>query len=143
MPESLPRLLFVCVENSCRSQMAEGFARKRGAGRIEVSSAGSRPSGQVDPRALRFMRERGVDLTAQRSKGLDQLPAGPWDLIVTMGCGDACPNLPARHRRDWDLPDPKDLDDDGFRAVRDRIERLVGGLVREAAPAPATDGTAS
>jgi protein-tyrosine-phosphatase len=139
MPEPLPRLLFVCVENSCRSQMAEGFAHASGQGRIAASSAGSQPSGQVNARAIQFMRERGIDLSAQRSKGLDDLPAGHWDYVVTMGCGDACPHLPARQRRDWDLPDPKHLGDDAFRAVRDRIERLVLGLIAEAAPAGATE----
>jgi arsenate reductase len=130
MSESLPRLLFVCVENSCRSQMAEGFARALGAGRVAAFSAGSRPSGRVDPRAVRFMAEKGIDLTAQRSKGLDDLPLGiEWDHVVTMGCGDACPRLPARRRLDWDLPDPKSLDDDGFRQVGDRIERLIRDLV--------------
>ena len=143
MPEPLPHLLFVCVENSCRSQMAEGFAHALGQGRIAAFSAGSRPSGQVDPRAIQLMRERDIDLSIQRSKGLDELPAGRWDYVVTMGCGDACPNLPARHRRDWDLPDPKHLDDDGIRAVRDRIGLLVLDLIREAAPACATDGTTS
>ncbi len=128
-----PTLLFVCVENSCRSQMAEGFARALGGGRVVAHSAGSRPSGQVNPRAVTFMRERGVDLTTQRSKGLDDLPATDWDFVVTMGCGDACPMITARHRRDWDLPDPKSLDDDGFRAVRDRIERQVRELIAEAA----------
>jgi protein-tyrosine-phosphatase len=78
------------------------------------------------------MREKGIDLTAQASKGLDDLPAVRWDYIVTMGCGDACPHLSARHRLDWDLPDPKHLDDDGFRAVRDRIEALVKDLIAEA-----------
>ena len=139
MPEPLPRLLFVCVENSCRSQMAEGFARALGQGRVTASSAGSKPSGQVNPRAIQFMREQGIDLAAQRSKGLDELPAGPWDTVVTMGCRDACPHLPARHRLDWDLPDPKHLDDDAFRAVRDRIRLLVHGLIAEAAPASATN----
>ncbi len=134
MPEPVPRLLFVCVENSCRSQMAEGFARALGQGRVTAFSAGSRPSGQVDTRTIRFMREQGIDLSAQRSKGLDALPAGHWDHVVTMGCGDACPHLPARQRRDWDLPDPKRLDDEGFRAVRDRIRLLVHGLIDEAAP---------
>jgi len=132
MPEPLPRLLFVCVENSCRSQMAEGFARALGAGRAAAFSAGSRPSGQLDPRAVRFMAEKGVDLAPQRSKGLDELPAGvTWDCLVTMGCGDACPWLPARRRLDWALPDPKTLGDDGFRQVRDRIEQLVHELVDE------------
>lgn len=132
MPEPLPNLLFVCVENSCRSQMAEGFARSLGNGRIAAYSAGSRPSGRVNPRAVEFMREKGIELAGQRSKGLDDLPRTHWDYLVTMGCGDACPSLPARHRLDWNLPDPKHLEDEGFRAVRDRIERLVRGLIAEA-----------
>jgi protein-tyrosine-phosphatase len=127
-----PHLLFVCVENSCRSQMAEGFARSLGHANVTAFSAGSRPSGQVNPRAMQFMRERGIDLTAQRSKGLDDLPAARWDYVVTMGCGDACPHLPARTRLDWNLPDPKHMDDDGFRAVRDRIEALVHELIETA-----------
>jgi arsenate reductase len=132
MPDSLRRLLFVCVENSCRSQMAEGFARGLSGDHVSAFSAGSRPSRQVDPRAVRFMAEKGIDLTPQQSKGLNDLPSGiTWDYVVTMGCGDACPWLPARHRLDWDLPDPKALDDDGFRQVRDRIEQLVHGLMDE------------
>jgi arsenate reductase (thioredoxin) len=136
MPESSPKLLFVCVENSNRSQMAEGFARTLGGGRVAAFSAGSRPSGVVNPRAIQFMRERGIDLTVQRSKGLDDLPTVGWDYIVTMGCGDACPSLPAKHRRDWELTDPKHLDDAGFRGVRDRIEAQVRALIEEATGAP-------
>jgi protein-tyrosine-phosphatase len=120
------RVLFVCVENSCRSQMAEGFARA--AGMTEAWSAGSRPSGQVNPRAAAFMKEKGVDLAAHRSKGLDALPPGEWDLVVTMGCGDACPSVRAKAREDWALPDPKSLDDAAFRAVRDEIEARVKAL---------------
>jgi arsenate reductase (thioredoxin) len=112
--------------------MAEGFAHSLGGDMVDAHSAGSRPSGTVNPRAIRFMRERGIDITGQRSKGINDLPALGWDYLVTMGCGDACPHLPARHRLDWDLPDPKNLDDDGFRAVRDRIERLVLDLIRTA-----------
>jgi arsenate reductase (thioredoxin) len=118
-------ILFVCIENSCRSQMAEGFARALGSESVAPFSAGSRPSGQVDPRAIAFMHESGVDISTQQSKGLDDLPALQWDYIVTMGCGDACPTLPARRRLDWDLQDPKHLDDEGFRAVRDQIARQV------------------
>jgi len=126
----LRRVLFVCVENSCRSQMAEGFARALGAEGVEASSAGSRPSGRVDARAIRFMAERGIDISKQTSKGIDDLPAGVvWDDVVTMGCGDACPNLPARRRHDWDLPDPKPLGDQPFRDVRDQIEDRVRKLV--------------
>ena len=131
MPAML-RLLFVCVENSCRSQMAEGFARAIGRDRVEAYSAGSRPSGKVDERAIAFMSEVGIGLIGQRSKGLNDLPPGAWDYIVTMGCGDACPNLPAHHRIDWDLPDPKALDDAGFRAVRDQIARRVAALLADA-----------
>lgn len=132
MPESLPRLLFVCIENSNRSQMAEGFARRMGRGRVLAFSAGSKPSGRINPRAVQFMKEKGIDLALQASKGLDDLPAVRWNWIVTMGCGDACPTLPADRRLDWALTDPKHLDDDGFRAVRDQIEALVGSLVAEA-----------
>lgn len=138
MAEPLPRILFVCVENSNRSQMAEGFARALGAGRVSAASAGSRPSGQVNPRAVRFMREKGIDLASHRSRALGRVPPGGWDAVVTMGCGDACPWVAARLRLDWALPDPKELDDEGFRAVRDRIEALVRELIeRVAAPLPA------
>jgi arsenate reductase len=127
MSEAAPKLLFVCVENSCRSQMAEGFARALGA---DAHSAGSRPSGKVNPRAVAFMKEKGIDLGTHASKGLTDLPAGGFDAVVTMGCGDACPHVPAKLRLDWALPDPKDLPDDGFREVRDRIESLVADLVK-------------
>jgi len=126
------RVLFVCIENSCRSQMAEGFARSLGVAGLEARSAGSRPSGVVNARAIRFMAEKGIDISANASKGLDALPNDlPWDDVVTMGCGDECPFLPAKRRRDWDLPDPKHLDDEAFRAVRDRIEALVRDLSAE------------
>jgi arsenate reductase (thioredoxin) len=125
----MTRLLFVCIENSCRSQMAEGFARSLGRGDVDAYSAGSQPSGVVNARAIALMRERGIDIETQRSKGLDDLPPVAWDAVVTMGCGDACPVLPARRRVDWDLPDPKYLDDDGFRAVRDDIGRRVRRLL--------------
>lgn len=130
----MKRALFVCVENSCRSQMAEGFARALGGGELEAYSAGSRPSGKINETAVALMKEKGIDLTIQRSKGLTDLPAGEWDYIVTMGCGDACPSLPARVRLDWDLPDPKHLPLGGFRKVRDDIEARVRALVAEDAP---------
>ena len=132
MPEKTPNLLFVCIENSNRSQMAEGFARTLGRGRVAAFSAGSRPSGRINPRAIQFMKEKGIDLTVQLSKGLDDLPDVKWDYIVTMGCGEACPTLPAVHRLDWELQDPKELPDDGFRAIRDKIEELVNGLLSDA-----------
>jgi protein-tyrosine-phosphatase len=131
--DSKPHLLFICVENSCRSQMAESFARTLGANRVVAASAGSRPSGQVNARAVQFMAEKGIDLAIHASKGLDDIPATTtWDYVVTMGCGDACPFVPARHRLDWDLQDPKHLDDAEFRNVRDRIEAEVTALLAQA-----------
>ena len=126
------RILFLCVENSCRSQMAEGFARALGRDHVDAASAGSCPSGQVDTRTIAFMREVGVNISRQRSKGLDSIPARVWDYIVTMGCGDACPTVPAHHRIDWDLPDPGLLDDEGFRHVRDAIAGRVAALLASA-----------
>jgi protein-tyrosine-phosphatase len=127
----MKRILFVCVENSNRSQMAEGFARVHGGARVEAYSAGSRPSGTINPRAVAMMAERGIDLRAQHSKSLQELGTTPFDVVVTMGCGDACPWIPATRREDWVLPDPKSLPDDGFRAVRDEIESRVQTLLRE------------
>jgi arsenate reductase len=119
------RLLFVCVENSNRSQMAEAFARLHGGDRTEAYSAGSRPCGRINPRAVQFMREVGCDLTAQESKSLDRFNGTEMDVVVTMGCGDACPLVRAGRRQEWNLPDPKDLPDEEFRRVRDLIERKV------------------
>ena len=124
-----PRVLFVCVENSNRSQMAEAFARVHGAGVVDAFSAGSRPSGEVNPRAVAAMRERGYDLTAHRSTGLDAIPAGSFAAVVTMGCGDACPWVPATIREDWTLPDPRLMEPAEFNAVRDEIEKRVLALL--------------
>jgi len=125
------RVLFVCVENSNRSQMAEAFARMQGGAAVEALSAGSAPSGRIDPKALRFMAELGYDLSAHASKSLDDV-GGEFDAVVTMGCGDDCPWVPAKHREDWALPDPRDMDDAGYRAVRDeiaaRVRRLLAAL---------------
>ncbi|MEE8424439.1 MAG: arsenate reductase ArsC [Elusimicrobiota bacterium] len=129
-----PRVLFVCIENSCRSQMAEGFARNIGGDSVDAHSAGSRPSGKVNPKAVEAMREAGIDLGSHRSKGLDELPPGEWEAIVTMGCGDACPQLKAAHRLDWALPDPKTLPPEEFRKVRDEIGRKVQVLLIELVP---------
>lgn len=129
MSEPKKRVLFVCIENSNRSQMAEAFARIHGGDRIEALSAGSRPSGKVNPRALRFMAETGYDLTTHASKSLESFNGTEVEVAVTMGCGDYCPLVRARRREDWDIPDPKEMSDDGFREVRDLIERKVIELV--------------
>jgi protein-tyrosine-phosphatase len=98
------RVLFICMENGNRSQMAEAFARMYGAGRVEAYSAGSRPSGRVHPKAVAAMRELGYDLERHQSKGWWQLPAVEFDVAVTMGCGDECPALRAKRREDWNIP---------------------------------------
>jgi arsenate reductase (thioredoxin) len=123
------RVLFVCVENSNRSQMAEAFARSHGGGRVEAYSAGSRPSGRINPRAVQFMREIGYDLAAQQSKSLDRFNGTDVDVAVTMGCGDACPLVRAGRHEEWSIPDPKELPDEEFRKVRDLIERKVKELL--------------
>jgi arsenate reductase len=122
------RVLFVCIENANRSQMAEAFARIHGGGAVEACSAGSAPSGEINPRAVQFMAELGYDLAAHRSKSLAQIE-GAFDAVVTMGCGDSCPWVPARRREDWNLPDPKHLDDDRYRRVRDDISDRVAALL--------------
>lgn len=120
------KVLFVCVENSNRSQMAQAFARIHGGERIEAYSAGSKPSGLVNPRAIEAMRERGYDLSSHASKSLTDLSADQeWDFVATMGCGDECPFLRAQRREDWNLPDPKHLNPEEFRRVRDEIESGV------------------
>ena len=132
-----PRLLFVCVENSNRSQMAEALARMHAGEEFEVFSAGSRPSGAVNPKAIEALREKGYDLTRHRSKALSELPPGPFEAVVSMGCGDACPHVAARVREDWSIPDPRDLPPEEFRAVRDAIEDgVVALLARLRARAP-------
>jgi len=126
-----PKVLFVCVENSNRSQMAEAFARKHGAGRVDAHSAGSRPSGRVNPRAIQFMVERGYDLTTHTSKAVSLYNGNPVAVAVTMGCGDECPLVLADRRVDWQIPDPKELPDEEFRRIRDLIEQKVRELLAE------------
>ena len=119
------KVLFVCVENSNRSQMAEAFARIHGADQVEVYSAGSRPSGKINAKAIDAMREMGYDLSLQRSKSLSEIPDIEFDFVATMGCGDECPLVRAKRREDWEIPDPKHMDADEFRMVRDLIEVKV------------------
>jgi len=120
------RVLFVCVENSNRSQMAQAFARLAGA---EAYSAGSRPSGRVNPKAIAAMAELGYDLAAHTSKSLAELPPLEFDAAVTMGCGDACPHVRAQLREDWQIPDPRAMDAAEFNAVRDSIAEHVRALL--------------
>ena len=124
----MKRVLFVCVENSNRSQMAEAFAHLYGGDGVEALSAGSKPSGQINPKAVRFMAELGYDLLSHASKSLDEI-TGEFDAVITMGCGDNCPWVPAKRREDWALPDPKHMDDDSYRAMRDEIAQRVKTLL--------------
>lgn len=128
----MKRVLFVCVENSNRSQMAEAFAKILGKGVLHAESAGSRPSGQVNPRAVIAMSEVGYDLKTHISKSLTDVSQGPFDYVITMGCGDECPFIEASVREDWDLPDPKALPPNEFNRVRDEIELRVTRLVSQA-----------
>ena len=128
---ALKKLLFVCVENSNRSQMAEAFARIHGGEAIEAYSAGSRPSGKINPKAVESMNELGYDLSRHRSKSLAEIPDIEFDFVATMGCGDACPFVRARQREDWNIPDPKEMPPEEFRAVRDLIEEKIVSLLRD------------
>ncbi|HEX8328785.1 MAG TPA: arsenate reductase ArsC [Hymenobacter sp.] len=124
--------LFVCIENANRSQMAQAFASLHGGAQVAAYSAGSRPSGVINPKAVAAMAELGYDLGTHASKSLDEVRSQAFDYVVTMGCGDACPFIAARHRRDWQIPDPKHLEPAEFRQVRDLIEQQVLALLAEA-----------
>ena len=116
------KVLFVCVQNAGRSQIAEAFYRGEG------RSAGSNPAGSVHPEVVEVMRERGVDLAGRTPRGLERADVEWADVVVTMGCGDACPYIPGKRYVDWDLPDPAGKPLDEVRAVRDEIERRVAEL---------------
>jgi arsenate reductase len=124
------KLLFVCIENSNRSQMSQAFATMLGGDKVEAYSSGSRPSGKINPKAIAAMKELGYDLTAHHSKSLEEVKAfAPFDAVVTMGCGDACPWMPAKQFIDWQIPDPRDMNEDEFRKVRDFIKEKVKELL--------------
>jgi arsenate reductase (thioredoxin) len=126
------RVLFVCVENSNRSQIAEAFAHIHGGASVDAQSAGSAPSGVINPKAIRFMGELNYDLSTHASKSLDEIE-GEFDAVITMGCGDNCPWVPAKLREDWGLPDPKHMDDENYRKVRDDISTRVKSLLESLA----------
>jgi len=127
----MKNVLFVCIENSCRSQMAEAFANMYGQEIIKAYSSGSRPSGRVNPKAISSMQDIGYDLSVHGSKGLHDIPDIEYDLVVTMGCGDECPIIHAADRQDWDIPDPKNMNEKDFAAVRDLIRDKVMALIEK------------
>ncbi len=126
----MEKVIFVCVENSCRSQMAEAFAKIHGAESLEVYSSGSKPSGKVNPRAIEFMSEVGYDLSVHDSKPLSEFDGMHFDYAITMGCGDECPMIVADKREDWGIPDPKNEAPERFREIRSIIEDKVKVLVQ-------------
>ncbi len=123
------RILFVCTENSCRSQMAEACTRMHNKESVEVFSAGSQASGTINPKAIQLMETKGYDLTKHRSKSLNEIPPVSFDYVISMGCGDACPHVPGKHREDWQLPDPRDMDLEEFSQIYDQIEVKVKQLL--------------
>jgi protein-tyrosine-phosphatase len=126
------KILFVCIENSNRSQMSQAFAKMLGGDELEAFSAGSKPSGIVNPKAIAAMKELGYDLSKHDSKSLDEVKTfAPFDAVVTMGCGDACPWMPAKKFIDWKIPDPKNMDPEQFNEVRDFIKGKVEELIKE------------
>ena len=130
----MPSILFVCVANSCRSQMAEAAAKRYAKGQWDIWSSGSHPSGRVHPAAVSAMQELGISLVGHYSKGLNEVPQQLWDYVVTMGCGDNCPTVRAKNRLDWQIPDPVSLPPEEARQVRDLIISQVRQLLDKASP---------
>lgn len=132
------KLLFVCVENSNRSQMSQAFAKIIGGDQVEAYSAGSAPSGKINPKAIAAMAELDYDLSTHASKSLEEVKVhAPFDVIVTMGCGDACPWMPAKQFVDWQIPDPRHMDEAQFRDVRDFVRTKVKALLQDVDVIPA------
>jgi len=129
-PFEVKKLLFVCVENSNRSQMSQAFAKILGGVQVAAYSAGSKPSGIVNPKAIAAMKELDYDLSVHDSKSLEEVKNfAPFDAVVTMGCGDACPWMPAKQFIDWQIPDPKHMEPKEFNEVRDFIKEKVKDLL--------------
>lgn len=124
-------MVFVCVENARRSQMAQGFAEAFGKGKLEVYSAGSRPSAAIDSLVIKVMKEKGIDLFGRKPKGLNDLPPVEMDYLVTMGCEETCPAIPAKRMIEWEIPDPKGKSLNEIRRIRDLLEAKVKTLLEE------------
>ncbi|MFE2157852.1 arsenate reductase ArsC [Streptomyces lydicus] len=130
-----PSVLFVCVHNAGRSQMAAAFLTHLGGDQVEVRSAGSAPADTVNPAVVEAMAEVGIDLSAQTPKILTTEAVRSSDVVITMGCGDACPIFPGKRYLDWKLDDPAGQGVDAVRPIRDEIERRIHGLLKEVRPA--------
>ena len=125
----MKRILFVCVENSCRSQIAEAWAKNLGKDIVESYSAGSKSSGKVNPMSVSVMNEVGIDISKNKSKGFDDLPVNSFDCAITMGCGDQCPFVSAKDHIEWKIDDPKGKGMESFRKARDEIKENVNKLL--------------
>jgi arsenate reductase len=137
MTTEKPSVLFVCVHNAGRSQMAAGYLRELGAGRIEVRSAGSEPKDEINPVAVDAMAEEGIDIAGNTPKILTVDAVKESDVVITMGCGDACPIFPGKRYEDWELDDPAGQGIEAVRPIRDEIKRRVEELVSELLPTAA------
>jgi len=133
-PNEVPEVLFVCVHNAGRSQMAAALLEHHAGGRVRVRSAGTAPSDEIAPNVVAAMAERGLDVAAARPRGLRDDDLRDADVVITMGCGDACPVVPATRYLDWDLANPAGRPLAEIRPIRDDIERRVVDLLRELAP---------
>ncbi|RKE64885.1 arsenate reductase ArsC [Microbacterium sp. AG238] len=131
MTDNKPSVLFVCVHNAGRSQMAAGFLRDIAGDRVEVRSAGSMPAGQINPVAVAAMAEVGIDITGEQPKVLTTEAVQASDVVITMGCGDACPFFPGKRYEDWKLDDPAGQGIDAVRPIRDDIRERIQQLVDE------------
>jgi arsenate reductase (thioredoxin) len=129
MQQSRKKILFVCVENSCRSQIAEGLAKTIGKGVIEAYSAGSSPSGKVNEDAIKVMEEEGIDIANNKSKGFDELPIKDFDIVITLGCKDTCPFIPADNHIEWLIKDPKGKDIAFSKQTKDQIKERITLLI--------------
>ncbi len=133
----MKKILFVCVENSNRSQMAEAFAVMHGKEIVKPFSAGSKPSGRINEKAIRAMKEKGYDLSWHHSKSIEEILSEisdgekQFDFVITMGCGDDCPYVKSVYREDWNIPDPREMNADAFNSVRDNIEKEVLKLLNK------------
>jgi arsenate reductase len=135
MSDTTPTVLFVCVHNAGRSQMAAGYMRELSGGRVDVLSAGSEPKDQINPIAIAVMAEEGIDIADEQPKILTTEAVKESDVVITMGCGDTCPIFPGKRYEDWDLTDPAGRPVEEVRPIRDDIKQRVQNLLAELLPA--------
>src|ERR1700681_1467168 len=138
MSKEMPEALFVCVHNAGRSQMAAGLLHQKAAGRVHVRSAGSTPANELNPKVVEAMREIGIDIRREFPKPLTDKSVRAADVVITMGCGDACPIYPGKRYEDWEVEDPAGKDIPTVRRIRDDIERRVLRLIEQLRPTKTT-----